>query len=80
VPEIFFFIFNPFIFVALTCVSFVLVVYHPVALVPLISALCAVSLIPKARSYLVDGIFHQLILFYSVVLYANKKSFVIWNK
>jgi biofilm PGA synthesis N-glycosyltransferase PgaC len=80
VPEIFFFIFNPFIFVALTCVTFVLIAYHPVALIPLILALCAVSLIPEARRYLVDGIFHQFILFYSIILYANKKKFITWNK
>jgi biofilm PGA synthesis N-glycosyltransferase PgaC len=80
VPEIFFFIFNPFVFVALTCITLMLIAYHPVVLIPFISSLCAVSLIPKARSYLVDGIFHQFILFYSVVLYANKKKFVVWNK
>lgn len=80
VPEIFFFIFNPFIFVALTCVTFILVAYHPVALIPLILAFCAVSLIQKARNYLVEGISAQFILFYSIVLYANKKKFVIWNK
>ena len=80
VPEIFFFIFNPFVFVALTCVTFILVAYHPVALIPLILTFCAASLIQKARSYLVEGISAQFILFYSIVLYANKKKFVIWNK
>jgi biofilm PGA synthesis N-glycosyltransferase PgaC len=80
VPEIFFFIFNPFVFVALTCVTFILVAYHPVVLIPLILAFCAASLIPKARNYLVEGIFHQFILFYSIVLYASEKKFVIWNK
>jgi biofilm PGA synthesis N-glycosyltransferase PgaC len=80
IPEIFFFLFNPFVFVALIGATFMLVAYHPILVVPLILVSCAVSLVPKARSYLFEGIFHQLVLFYAIILYATRKKFVIWNK
>ena len=80
VPEIFFFIFNPFVFVALTCVTPALIAYHPVALIPLIFAFCTSSLVPKARSYLVETILAQFVLVYSIALYAIRKKFVAWDK
>jgi biofilm PGA synthesis N-glycosyltransferase PgaC len=80
VPNIFFFIFNPFVFVALTCVTFILLAYHPVAFIPLILAFCTVGLSQKARSFLIEGISIQFILVYSVFLYANRKQFVTWSR
>jgi len=80
VPEIFISIFDPIVFVALTCATFVLIAYHPIALVPLISVLCALSLIPKVRSFIIQGIMDQFILFYSLILNANRKKIVAWDK
>lgn len=80
IPEIFFFLFNPFVFVALICVTFMLVAYHPVLVVPLILVFCAISLVPKTRSYLFEGIFLQLVLFCAIIICASRKKFVIWDK
>jgi cellulose synthase/poly-beta-1,6-N-acetylglucosamine synthase-like glycosyltransferase len=80
VPEIFLSIFNPIIFVALACATFVLVVYYPFSLIPLILGFCLMSLIPKVRSYFVQGILDQFILFYAIALKANKKKIVAWEK
>lgn len=80
VPEIFLFIFNPIIFVALVFATLGLVIYYPLSLIPLILGLCLMSLIPRVRSYLIPGILDQFILFYSIALNANKKKILAWEK
>jgi hypothetical protein len=80
VPEIFLSVFVPFVFVGLACLTFVLFAFYPVFLFLFIGLFCVVNLIPKTRSYLVQGILDQFILFYAVILYARKKKYRIWEK
>jgi len=79
IPEIFIAIFNPIIFVGLSCVTLILIAFHPIALIPLIIGFCVVGLIPKVRNCLVQGILDQFILFYSIILCARKKKIVAWD-
>jgi cellulose synthase/poly-beta-1,6-N-acetylglucosamine synthase-like glycosyltransferase len=79
-PEIFLSVFLPFVFLGLVCLTFVLFVFYPVSLFFFIVSVCIVSLIPKTRSYLVQGTLDQLILFYAVILHARKKKYFIWEK
>ena len=79
-PEIFLSLFMPFIFVALACLTFLLLAYYPIPISLFLAALCLVGLVPKVGSYVVQGILDQFILFYAVLLYAKKKRFVTWEK
>jgi cellulose synthase/poly-beta-1,6-N-acetylglucosamine synthase-like glycosyltransferase len=80
VPEILISIIDPIIFVALACTTFILLIYHPIFLVPLLLMLVILSVIPKTRGWLVYGIMDQLILFYSVILCLGKKKFITWQR
>lgn len=80
VPEIFIMIFNPAIFVALVALTFALAAFYPVALIPLVIGFCALILIPKVRSFILEGIFDQLILFYAVMLNLSGKKIIAWEK
>ncbi|MHA1267709.1 MAG: glycosyltransferase family 2 protein [Candidatus Helarchaeota archaeon] len=80
VPEIFISILNPIIFIALACVTLVLVVSYPIALIPLIMSFFMLGLIPKIRNYFVHGILDQFILFYSIVYCISRKRIVAWDK
>jgi len=79
-PEIFISIFNPIIFVALACVTLMLVASYPIALIPLVLSFCVLGLIPKMRTYLVQGVLDQFILFYSIFYCTSKKRIVAWDK
>ena len=79
IPEIFLSLFMPFIFVALVCLTFVLLVYHPIPFFISIAAICLVGLVPKARGFFVQGVLDQFILFYAVLLIVRKKKFITWE-
>ena len=79
VPEIFLSLFVPFIFVALVVVTILLLIIYPIVLVSFVVVSCIVFLIPKARRSLVQGVVDQFILFYSVILCATNKRFIIWE-
>jgi len=79
VPEIFLSLFVPFIFVALVVVTLLLLVLYPIALIPFVAVLCVVFAIPKTRRYMAQGITDQLILFYSLILHARRKRFIMWE-
>jgi cellulose synthase/poly-beta-1,6-N-acetylglucosamine synthase-like glycosyltransferase len=78
VPEIFLSIFAPFVFVALIPLTIILFLLNPIMLIPFILILGGLSLIPRTRSLLAQGIMDQLTLFYSVILHARKKRFTSW--
>lgn len=80
IPEIFLLIINPIIFVALTVATFALIAYYPIVLIPLLCAFCVVGLIPKARSFAVQGTIDQFVLFYAIILHLGKKKIVAWEK
>jgi len=80
IPEMFLLIFNPIIFVVLTCVTFLLMVWYPVVVIPLILGFCVLSLIPTVRNYVIQGIMDQFILFYSLILHMSKKKIIAWDK
>lgn len=80
VSEIFVMIFNPIIFVVLVGLTFVLVAFYPIALVPLVIIFGVLGLIPKVRNYMLQGILDQFILFYSIVLFLSGKRIIAWEK
>jgi len=80
IPEIFVSIFNPIIFVVLACTTLVLVISYPLSLIPLTLAFLICGLIPQVRTYFLNGILDQLILFYSVVRSVRRKKIVSWEK
>lgn len=79
IPEIFLSLFMPFIFVALACLTFLLLAYYPIPVSLFLASLCLVALVPKVGSYVVQGMLDQFILFYAVLLYMGKKRFVTWE-
>jgi len=80
IPEIFISIINPAMFFVVVLLMPVLLVQYPVMLVFLVFLLCLMSLFPRIRRIVVQGITDQLILFYSVILYLGKKKFIVWSK
>ena len=80
IPEIFLSLFMPFIFVALACLTFLLLAYYPIPISLFLAALFLIGLVPKVRSYMIQGIMDQFILFYAVLLYVGKKRFVTWER
>jgi cellulose synthase/poly-beta-1,6-N-acetylglucosamine synthase-like glycosyltransferase len=80
VPEILLSVFIPFVFVALVSLTPALLVFYPVFLVPLVLLLCIVTLSLKVRSYIVQRILDQFILFCAVILNVKKKKYVTWEK
>lgn len=79
-PEIFLSLFMPFIFVGLVCLTFLLLAYYPIPIALSLALLCLSCLIPRVRSYVVQGILDQFILFYAVLLCVRRKRFVTWEK
>jgi len=79
IPEIFLSLFLRFIFVALVCLTFVLLVYYPIPVIIFLSAIGLVGLLPKTRVFVVQGILDQFILLYAVFLIARKKKFITWE-
>lgn len=80
IPEIFISIFNPIVFVVLACATVVLVISYPLSLIPLGLAFLVFGLIPRVRSYFLQGIVDQFILFYSLVRSAGGRRIVSWEK
>lgn len=80
IPEILLSLFMPFIFVALVFLTFLSLVYYPIPISLFLAALCLVGLVPRARNLLVQAILDQFILCYAVLLYANRKKFVVWER
>jgi biofilm PGA synthesis N-glycosyltransferase PgaC len=79
IPEIFLFIFNPIVFLALIIVTVVMTLLQPLLLILWIPILLAVSLIPKLRSYFIGIALDNFILFYSLLLCVRKKRFLAWD-
>ena len=79
IPEIFLSLFLPFIFVAIVCLTFVLLAYYPIPVSLFLAAIFLMGLVPRTRGYIVQGVLDQFILFYAVLLLASKKKFVTWE-
>ena len=81
VPEMFLSLFMPFMFIVLVCLTLLLLVCYPIPFGILFALLGLACLVPRVRSLLVQGILHQLILCYAVILYVYaKKKFVTWER
>jgi len=80
IPEIFIFIFNPIVFLALIVVTLVTIFFYPFLLVLWILFLLAVSITPMIRSYLIEITLDNFILFYSLLLCIRRKKFTAWDK
>jgi cellulose synthase/poly-beta-1,6-N-acetylglucosamine synthase-like glycosyltransferase len=78
-PEIFLSLFIPFIFVALVCLTFLMLAYYPIPIFLFLAAFCVIGLVPKVGGYMVQGIVDQFILFYAVLLHMKKKRYVAWE-
>jgi len=79
IPEIFLFIFNPMVFLALIVVTLVTILLYPFLLIPWILVLLAVSIVPPIRSYFIEITLNNFILFYSLLLCIRKRKFVAWD-
>jgi len=80
VPEILISLFDPFVFLFLTCLTIVLIVLNPILLILLVALFGCFALFPKTRAYLIHGVLDQFVMFYSILLYASKKRFTTWEK
>lgn len=80
VPNIFLFIFNPVIFLALIGVTLVTAFVYPAFFVLLVIVLPLACMIPTVRSYLVEVTLANLILFYALASCIRGKKFVAWEK
>jgi cellulose synthase/poly-beta-1,6-N-acetylglucosamine synthase-like glycosyltransferase len=80
VPEIFLFVFNPVIFLALICVMLVTFALYPIFFLPFAIILCLGSIIRTVRLYIIEGTLSNIILFYSLISCVKGKRFVMWNK
>jgi len=80
IPEIFLFIFNPIIFVALLNITFVTAIIYPILFVPLVVVLFVATLIPTVRSYLIEITLDNVIIFYSLISCVKRKKIVAWDK
>lgn len=80
VPEVFISLCDPFVFLILACATVVLCVFNLVFLVFVVGILGFLALIPMTRLYFVQGMLDQLIMLYSIFLYAGRKEITSWGK
>jgi len=80
IPEIFLFIFNPIVFVALLTITLATVIIYPILFILLVVVLFAASLIPTVRSYLIEIALDNIIIFYSLISCVKRKKIVAWEK
>ena len=79
IPEIFIFIFNPIVFLALVVVTLVTILLYPFLSILWILVLLAVSIIPTIRSLFIEIALDNFILFYALLLCIIRKKFIAWN-
>jgi len=80
IPEIWIFIFNPIVFLALIVVTLVTILLYPFLLTLWILVLLAISIIPTIRSYFIEVTLDNFILFYSLLLCIRRKKFLAWDR
>jgi biofilm PGA synthesis N-glycosyltransferase PgaC len=80
VPEIFLFVFNPVVFIALVCALIINFAFYPILLLPFAIALCLSSAFSTVRRYLIEVTLSNFILFYSLISCIRGKKLVAWNK
>jgi len=74
-PEVFLYILNPFFFVVLVAVTFLLILEYPLFLVSL-----SVLLIPTIRYYFVEAVQDNLILLGAAISTVSNKRYTTWIK
>jgi len=79
VPEILISIFNPIIFILLTCISLIIIIKYPLFIFPTFLVLLIVILIPKIRNFSFEVVLDQFILFYSIILFILKRKIIAWD-
>jgi biofilm PGA synthesis N-glycosyltransferase PgaC len=80
VPEIFLFVFNPVVFLALVIVMIMTFAFYPILLLAFAIALCLGSVFPTVRRYVIEVTLSNFILFYSLISCIRGKKLVSWNK
>ena len=79
IPEIFLFVFNPSLFVALVTTTFIMLFACPILLIPFILLLFAINLNSTVKSYFLELVQSNIILFYSLISYLRGKRYIAWN-
>jgi biofilm PGA synthesis N-glycosyltransferase PgaC len=79
IPEIFLYIFNPIVFVALSAITVLLIIEHPIYLLVFLLALLPIFLIPKSRALLIEMVQNNGILVSSIMSFFFNKKFRIWK-
>lgn len=79
IPEIFLFVFNPVVFVALVATTFIAVFAYPIILIPFVLILFALSLISTVRGYFLELVQSNIIMFYSLISYFRGKKYIVWD-
>jgi len=80
ISDMFLFVVNPVVFFALLLVTLVTAFVYPAFFIPLVIVLSLVCLVPTVRSYLVEVMLNNSILFYALVSCVRGKKFVAWEK
>lgn len=79
IPEIFLFLLNPVVFVALTVTTVIAFFAYPILLISFALILAALNLIPIVRGYFLELIQSNIILFYSLISYFKGKKYTQWD-
>jgi len=79
IPEIFLFIFNPLILVALAVVSIFVFIQYPLLFLVLLLAFCLVLLIGKIRKTVFEAFQNNLILLLALGSFFTGKKFKLWK-
>jgi len=79
IPEIYFHIFSPLVFLALAIVTAFLVIEQPLFLLAFLPVFLLTILIPRSRFLLVEMIQNNIILLASMTLFIAKRRFKVWE-
>jgi cellulose synthase/poly-beta-1,6-N-acetylglucosamine synthase-like glycosyltransferase len=74
-PEVFLYFLNPFFFIALVTITFLLILEYPLLLMSLLALL-----VPKVRFYFMEVVQDNLILLGAVISTVFNKKYVTWIK
>ncbi len=78
IPEIMLFVLNPILFMGIIVSTIALVFANPIAILPL-GILVLAMLLPSLRSYFLEGILDQFILFNAILFCARKGKITKWK-
>jgi len=79
IPEIFLFVFNPVIFVALVATTFIVFLAYPTLLISFVLILLALNMASKVRGYFLELVQSNIIMVYALICYFKGKKYTVWN-